>query len=740
MKLFLYISFLCLSPIVFSQNWTVQVIDNETKQPLSNIKVTVSETGKSKLTDSTGKAVFLPISLSHVTIKINEFGYAHFFENYSAPFSSIIVSLVPNQHAIEDVEIVSIKGGKQSEVVTHIVSKSLSELNTINRSTLMEGIGTMMGVQTASTGVGISKPIIRGLSGSRVVTYLQGIRYENQQWGSDHGMGITDLGINRVEIIKGPASLQFGADALGGVIFLIDEDFASIGVNSVQYKTNYETVNHSLRNQFTAKTASNKMRLSVGAGFNSAADYQLPSGDFVKTSFYQDRYARLHINWGQKRSFNTIRYSFQKSFIGIPGHSHDSIVDQEDLISSTQRRDFRTPRQENTTHVTTYENNTYFKKSSLQTNIGWNYNQLTELEEKITIPAVQFNTHSLPFTLKLKKKFNKANDLIIGTQGMVQFNENTKLAEEKLVPNSTTIDNGFFGIFTKKWNSLTAQLGFRVDARTIQIDEVAFHKNFIGFNSSAGIVYHKKASTTRINYSSGFRAPTAYELTADGLHHGSSRYEIGNLQLKSEFAHQFDFAYEFSNEHLSFIVNPFVNMISNYISLQASDSIIENYVVYDYVQLEQAVISGGEIGFHYHPNFAHFLHLESAYSMLYTATNKGTALDLIPQNRLLTSLKFTFRKINERIKINHLTLEHQAFEATDRFGMNETSSPSYRLLNIGASTSYTWKQQQIEVNIGVKNILNEAFIPHTSQLKNFQLSQPGRSFYIQFIINLNSKR
>ena len=79
MKLFLYISFLCLSPIVFSQNWTVQVIDNETKQPLSNIKVTVSETGKSKLTDSTGKAVFLPISLSHVTLKINEFGYAHFY-------------------------------------------------------------------------------------------------------------------------------------------------------------------------------------------------------------------------------------------------------------------------------------------------------------------------------------------------------------------------------------------------------------------------------------------------------------------------------------------------------------------------------------------------------------------------------------------------------------------------------------------------------------------------------------
>ena len=83
MKLILFLSFLLFGQIVYSQNWSVQVIDNETKQPLSNIKVTVSETGKSKLTDSTGKAVFLPISLSNVTIKINEFGYAHFFENYS---------------------------------------------------------------------------------------------------------------------------------------------------------------------------------------------------------------------------------------------------------------------------------------------------------------------------------------------------------------------------------------------------------------------------------------------------------------------------------------------------------------------------------------------------------------------------------------------------------------------------------------------------------------------------------
>lgn len=740
MKFIYFTTFLMISNLVTAQDRFIQVIDDETTLPITNVKVTFSETGISKFTDSLGKISFTNNSLSNVTLKINKEGYSSFFENHLLTTSNIIIRLKPNQHAIEDVEIVSIKGGKQSEVVTHIVSKSVAELNTINRTTLIEGIGTMMGVQTMSTGIGISKPVIRGLSGSQVVTYLQGIRYENQQWGADHGMGVTELGIARVEIIKGPASLQFGADALGGVIFLIDDNFAAVGVNELLYKSTFESVNGLFSNQLIAKTATNKLRISVGAGFNSAADYQLPNGQFVKSSFYQDRYARIHLNWGNKRSFNTLRYSYQKSFIGIPGHSQDSTIVTQNFLSATQRRDFRTPRQENTTHVSTWENNTYFKKSTLQSIIGLNTNQLTELEEKITIPAIQLTTQSLPYTIKLKKKIKNTYDLITGTQGLVQFTNNSEIAEEILVPNSLTIDNGLFGILTKKWRVLTGQIGLRFDARSIRIDDKSFQKEYLGFNSSAGVVYHKKSTTVRFNYSTGFRAPTAYELTADGFHHGTSRYEIGNINLTSEYAQQLDIAYEFSNEHVSLIINPFANYISNYITLQARNEMIDNFVIYDYKQLGNALISGGEIGIHYHPHFAHFMHLESAYSYLYTTTDNKHALDLIPQNRLLSSLKFTFNKLKNGVKINHITIEHQLFEEVQRFGLNETFSPNFQLLNIGTSTTVVINKQALNVNFGVKNLLNENYIPHTSQLKNLNLTQPGRSIYLQIIINLNSKK
>ncbi len=725
------------SSIAIGQVIEIKVID-ENKNPIKGARITIQESGISQNTNAngTGSIAFGDFETITLTCSAPEFESQVLTVQHTT-ISPLIVSLEATHHALKEVEIISVKGGKQAEIVTHVESKTVKDINTIQRTTLIEGIGTLPGVQTMSTGVGIGKPIIRGLSGSRVVSYLQGIRFENQQWGSDHGLGITDLGIQRVEIVKGPASLQFGSDALGGVIFLIDEDYAPTNETDVQVKTTYESVNQLTSTKVWVNTAFNKLRIGVGGGFNSAADYQLPSGDFVKTSFYQDRYARVNLNWGRKRRFNSIKYSFQQSFVGIPGHTHDSILHYEDLISSFQQRYFRTPRQEINTQVTTFENVSYLKKSSLHTTIGWNYNQLTELEEKITIPAVRFNTNTIPYTVKWKKKWDNQLDVQIGTQGMFQSNINAPEAEETLVLNTNTFDNGIFAVVNKKWKQLNGQLGIRLDNRSIQLIDSGIMKNYTGFNSSAGISYSKANALVRLNYSSGFRAPTAYELTANGEHHGSSRYEIGSLNLKNEFAHQIDLSFENNGEHLALIVNPFINYISNYVSLMATDSIIDNFAVYRYVQLRSAIIAGGDVGFHYHPHFAHFVHLESSYSFLYSETSEKTALDLLPQNRVLSTLKFTFKRTGN-VQINHIALEHQYFERVNRFGMFESYTPHYQILNIGVSSTFFLNKQNIECNFGVKNLLNENYIPHTSQLKNFGLAQPGRSFYIQLIYNLNT--
>lgn len=724
------------------QTFEAQVIDVDTRKPLSLVRVQVLETGISGSTDSLGLVKFPSVAFTRITIKIYHPEYEVFtaqFECTQEDHEIHLIELIPAHHALDEVEILSVRGGKQSEVVTPIVSRSIQDLNTIQRMNLIEGITTMTGVQSLSTGVGIGKPVIRGLSGSRVLTYFQGIRYENQQWGNDHGLGITDLGVSRVEVIKGPASLQFGADALGGVIFLIDEEFAPLDHTEITFKTNAESVNLYSGNKLWVKTSNKHIRVSAGFGFNTAADYKLPSGEYVNSSYFQDRYGRFNINWGKKRNFNTIRYSYQQSYVGLPGHTHDNIIDYKDLVLPNGSRDFRTPRQEITTHVASWESNTYFQKSSIQTNIGWNYNQLTELEEKITIPAVRFNTHSIPYTLRWKHQLKPTIDLQVGVQGMAQLTENAPEAEEKLVENTNTFDNGLFAIIHKKWDKLTLQMGIRGDLRSVQLLESKNNRSFLGFNGSAGFVYSHERNLIRLNYSSGFRAPTAYELTANGQHHGSFRYEIGDVNLKSEIANQLDLAYEYNGEHLAITINPFINYVMNYVDLQATDSVIEGLPVFRYTQLNNALLTGGDIGIHYHPHFAHFLHLESSYSFLYTQNEIGNPLNLVPQNRLITSLKFTFAR-KGKFRINHIALEYQAFDRVTRFGSFETASGAYQLLNVGLSTSYLAKKYDMEFNTGVKNLLDEVYIPHTSQLKRLDLAQPGRSIYIQLVFHLNFKR
>ncbi len=143
----------------------------------------------------------------------------------------------------------------QNQTISNIESRKLSELNIIQPTTLGEAISNIPGVYQSTTGVGISKPVIRGLSGSRVVTYLNGLRIENQQWGGDHGMGVDELGIGSVEVIKGPASLLFGADALGGVVYFVDEPYENQNTISSTLQSRYNSVTMGSDNTLSLRAA-----------------------------------------------------------------------------------------------------------------------------------------------------------------------------------------------------------------------------------------------------------------------------------------------------------------------------------------------------------------------------------------------------------------------------------------------------------------------------------------------------
>jgi iron complex outermembrane receptor protein len=211
-----------------AQHFKGKVMDMETNEPIPFADVFFVELQTGTSTDINGEFLLDDLLSNKLNVQISFLGYKSTIEQIDLTIiHEKVFYLEPSHIDLEEV-VFSVPGGKlQGENVVSIERKSLSELEHSSVS-LTEAISNIPGVEQNTTGTGIGKPVIRGLSGNRIVTYAQGIRIENQQWGAEHGLGVADLGVESVEVIKGPASLLYGSDAIGGVLYFVDERYAQV--------------------------------------------------------------------------------------------------------------------------------------------------------------------------------------------------------------------------------------------------------------------------------------------------------------------------------------------------------------------------------------------------------------------------------------------------------------------------------------------------------------------------------
>jgi iron complex outermembrane receptor protein len=338
--------------------------------------------------------------------------------------------------------------------------------------------------------------------------------------------------------------------------------------------------------------------------------------------------------------------------------------------------------------------------------------------------------------LRYRHKVKKKHQLVIGTQGTFQTNVNLPKAEEQLIPNAKQFDKGGFLLWNWTGKTIETQLGSRYDYRVINSNNRAY--SFQGLNFSAAIVKELKPFILRLSTSTGYRPPNLNELTSNGIHHGSIRYELGNENLRPEYANQIDLSLEFKNEHLGLTLNPFVNQVQNFVYLEAADSSIDGYSLYSYQQSKRVMLTGGDIALHYHPHFLHHLHLESTFSMLYTEDHLGAPLPFIPQTRINTSVQLKIKN-KGALKLQNITVQHQYFFDQNKVATLETKSPTYQLFNVGAKLKWE-KRYPLEISVGCKNVFNEAYIDHLSRLKNIELQNPGRNFYLGITWKINKTK
>lgn len=747
-KLFYLILFLTVSFTGFSQSLNKgKVVDAEAGKGIPAATVYIPQLEIGTMTNFDGIFELKDVPAGNYQLVISSLGYATKTLQQRFPIEEqLVIQLEPSAIEMEAVIVSTPFHQLQSENVVRVEHETIESLSKAGAVTLAEGISLIPGVETITTGSGIGKPVIRGLSSNRVLVYAQGVRLENQQYGDEHGLGVSSSGVESVEVIKGPASLLYGSDALGGVLYLNPEKYAAPDSTEVDARIIYHTNTLGTEANAGVKTSDENLKFLLRGNFASHSDYLTGNGIHVTNTRFDELDLKSGVGYRDKKYRGDLRYNYNNSNVGIPEEIGEQSTSKTELL----------PYQKVGNHILSLDNRFFLGNSSLDLKAGYLFNNREEFEdhhgheeeevpgeeeehseEGEEEPALEMHLETLNYDLKYNLPELGNLQTIVGLQGMYQTNSN--FGEEVLIPDAEVQDIGLLATSHYHLPRLDLQAGLRFDRRKLETEMMGVPgaegyfalvaRDFTSYNGAFGIKYNLfRSLVTRLNVATGFRAPNLSELTSNGAHEGTNRFEKGNPDLENEQNFQLDLALEFRNEHFEIFLNGFYNKINNYIFLEPTDVFVEEDLVYEYLQ-NDALLYGGEAGLHLHPHPVDWLHFESSAEMVRGEKESGENLPLIPA----PSFTNTFRvEMGEKqwfeSSYGFITLKSTlAQENTSQF---ETRTPGYSLLSAGMGGTFSTGETLWEIRISGNNLLDKTYISHLSRLKIDDIPNRGRNISV----------
>ncbi|MEO8666789.1 MAG: TonB-dependent receptor, partial [Ignavibacteria bacterium] len=645
------------------------------------------------------------------------------------------IKLIPLEITTEEIIVIDSMEQKtyQSEKIS---SRELMRYGAMNIS---EAVTKIPGVWQLSTGTGVSKPVIRGLYGNRIGIMVNGIRFDNQQWQDEHGLVMSSDGIDNIEVIKGPRSLLFGPEAIGGVISITDEHPAPVGSEIADVNTKFYTNTLGILADAGFKGAQNNFNWLVRFGGETHADYLDGNGDKIP----QTRFGGYTIKtaggynkgiWASKLNYNYTSYTY-----GIL-EARDF---EKELANNETRfdRSFNGPHHLLRVHNLVSQNIFIKERSKFKVNLGFIYNNRKEQEgndERFLPDSLQFG--DLNMTLRTGSldaswiySINKKTGLTLGTQGFIQSNHNS--GQRRLIPDADVNSISAAAIFDFRNDRLNFEGGARYDLYSVKTKEFgvvdsigyfpAISPTYRSVNGSAGATYKLFSKVLlKGNLSTGFRAPNLAELTSNGLHEGVFQYEIGNANFKSEKSFEADADLLFDNKTFSFEITGYNNKIDDYIYLGQTSDTIQGYPVFRYFQSD-ATLRGIEADMNIKP--LDWLSLRANYSIVIAKRSDGTNLPLIPADKITSALHFELD--NWKFFYSpYFELSTYTALAKTRLGENEIGVPAYTLLNAGFGCDLQFEKQLINITISCNNMLDKVYIDFMSRIKLLNATYNGKEF------------
>ncbi len=616
--------------------------------------------------------------------------------------------------------------------LVNIEKKSLSSLQS---SSMVEDVSELSGVDMISSGMGIQKVVIRGLSGMRVVTYLNGMQINNQQWANDHGIGFTDLGLSEVELIKGASALKYGSESIGGLLYFKDDPFVSSEKLNGFVTSRFNNSSYLSSSKFGIKWNCKNLYLNLYGQYSLSTDYRLPNDRFLNNSRFQQNAIKFSLGYTHNNWQHIFRYHLHEEATGIPGHVHTSDLNGVNIIDITSPNlDFSTdfkayrPTQFINNQLLIYETSYMINNFKFDIYAGHFINNLQEYE-RWGKPAFDLNLANTLITPNIRYNADHLS-LNLGSQIISQNNINNEVY--RLVPDASSFNFGPYLLIEYEKDNIGINTGVRYDNKNLKTNDnilnIDYEKSFSSISFSSGVYYKYIDHIFRLTYSGSYRTPHFSELFSEGVHHGTNRYEIGDSKLTFEYANQLDLKYQWSNDHFGIVFNPFVQDITDFISITPTDSVVSSYKVYKYIQYDNVNINGLEMNLHYHPHQLHNLHLEQSYSFL-QAVNKDSkyGLALVPANSIKNKLLFSLNNYDKikKYKFEYLSCSHTHKFKQDNYAEYEEATNAYNIFNLQVGLKFS---SHFHCTFSLNNLFNETYTPHVSRLRGVAggVPNPGR--------------
>ena len=707
-------------------------VTTENGDPLDAVRVAIVEANRTTRTGADGAFSFTGLARGTYGISFARIGYAPRVLRIRLSDADTTVNVVLRASYVElpDIQVTASPLATTALAAPQPISVLTSgDLATAGAPSLGETASVVPGVRSVSTGIGIGKPVIRGLTSNRVLVLADGQRLETQQWGDEHGPNIETASAERIEVIRGPASVLYGSDALGGVINVIDPELPdALGKSPFvrgRVRGAYSANTRMPEGTLTAEGARAGFGFRVSGTARSAGDIRTPSGPL------------------RNSAIETVSGLGSAGYRGTWGAAHLTYTrrtERLELHEDPAEEPDATPFQRVTDDRVHFEMSLPVAGSHFDIDAGYERNNRREFEEAES-DEIELGLLSRTWTGDVRFHHTPVGPLD-GIAGVSVVRTGVeKFGEETLVPGSTADNLGVFVSEQAPLGFVTLSAGARYDHRRLDVDAdadlgvAAEQRRYDAVSGSLGVLLHTSERTAIVaNLGRGFRAPSPFELFSDGVHEGTARYERGNRDLDNETSLNTDLAFRVQSERVNAEIGGFLNLVGDYIYPRptGTEDPESGFEIFDYTQ-GNARLYGLEAVAEYHPTPA--LHFRGTADYVRGQnTDLDVPLPFIPPLRVTYAVRIESPPVGP-LAGPYISAEGETNARQTNLDPQDFSPPGYTIAHLGGGFGIPFGTRTLGVDVQVRNLFDTAYTGFLSRYKAWALDA-GRNVIVRVSTDL----